>query len=174
MKPQRSRVYNGDSMDTQSTTRRSFYSAVIYGLGAVISAALALPAAVYLLFKPRSQKQAQWVDAADLGQLQIRKPEEVVFRRTRVDGWRVLNEKTTAWVVRMDEQHVVAYSPQCTHLGCAYHWDDRQKYFICPCHTSAFSIEGKVLAGPAPRPLDRYVTRVDSGKLLIGSQIERG
>lgn len=161
-------------MDTQETTRRSFYSACIYGLGTLIGAALALPAVAYLFAKPRSQKQGGWVEAADFTQLQIKKPEEVVFRRARIDGWRTIDEKTTAWVVRMDDQHVVAYTPQCTHLGCAYHWDDQQKNFVCPCHASVFSIDGKVLSGPAPRPLDRYITRVDSGKLLIGSRIERG
>jgi menaquinol-cytochrome c reductase iron-sulfur subunit len=161
-------------MEPQKTTRRSFYSAAINGLGALITAALALPAAAYLLIKPKSQKQGAWVDAADLNLLQIKKPEEVVFRRTRIDGWRVVNEKTTAWVVRMDDQNVVAYTPQCTHLGCAYHWDEQQKNFLCPCHTSVFSIDGKVLSGPAPRPLDRFETRVDNGKLLIGSQIQRG
>jgi menaquinol-cytochrome c reductase iron-sulfur subunit len=160
-------------MQPQETSRRSFYSACIYGLGAVISAGLALPAAAYLLLKPKAQKAAQWVDAADLNTLQVGKPEEVVFRRSRVDGWRVLNEKATAWVVRLDEQNVVAYSPQCTHLGCAYHWDAQAKNFLCPCHTSVFSLEGKVIAGPAPRPLDRYVTRVDSGKLLISPTIQQ-
>jgi len=28
-----------------------------------------------------------------------------------------------------------------------------------PCHNSLFSIDGRVLAGPAPRPLDRYETK---------------
>jgi menaquinol-cytochrome c reductase iron-sulfur subunit len=158
-------------METQQTTRRSFYSAFIYGLGAVISAALAVPAAAYLLFRPKPQNGSQWVDAAELNRLQPDKPEEVVFRRSRVDGWRVANEKATAWVVKLDDQNVVAYSPQCTHLGCAYHWDEQAKNFLCPCHTSTFGIDGKVLSGPAPRPLDRYVTRVDNGKLLIGSTV---
>jgi len=157
----------------QSTTRRSFYSAVIAGLGTVIGAALAVPAAAYLLFKPKSDRKAQWVDAAELNSLQVGKPEEVVFRRSRVDGWRVVNEKATAWVVRTDQQNVVAYSPSCTHLGCAYHWDDAAKNFLCPCHTSTFSVEGKVLSGPAPRPLDRFVTRVDNGKLLISPTIQK-
>ena len=30
------------------------------------------------------------------------------------------------------------------------------------------SLDGKVVAGPAPRPLDRYETRVENGKLLLG------
>jgi hypothetical protein len=74
-------------METQETSRRGFYVAAIQGLGALIGAALAIPAAVYLLFKPAKTKEAQWVQAADLNQLQVKKPEEVVFRRRRVDGW---------------------------------------------------------------------------------------
>jgi menaquinol-cytochrome c reductase iron-sulfur subunit len=157
----------------ESTTRRSFYSAAIAGLGGLMTLALAAPAAAYLFFRPRSQKQSDFVPTADLAQLTVGKPEEVVFRRTRVDGWRVLNEKSTAWVVRQDDQNVVAFTPQCTHLGCAYHWDEAAHNFLCPCHTSTFSIDGKVLSGPAPRPLDRYVTKIDQGKILIGSEIQK-
>jgi menaquinol-cytochrome c reductase iron-sulfur subunit len=160
-------------MDNQETTRRSFYSAVIAGLSTLMGAALAIPAVVYLLFKPQSGRKSQFVDVADVNTLQIGKPEEVVFHRSRVDGWRVVNEKATAWVVRTDPQTVIAYAPNCTHLGCAYHWDDASKNFICPCHTSAFSIDGKVLAGPAPRPLDRLVAKVDNGKLLVSPAIQK-
>jgi Rieske Fe-S protein len=138
-----------------------------------MTAALAAPAAAYLLLKPRSQKQSDFVPAADLSQLTVGKPEEVVFHRTRVDGWRVLNEKSTAWVVRKDDQNVVAFTPQCTHLACAYHWEEKDSKFFCPCHNSVFAIDGKVVSGPAPRPLDRYVTKVDQGKVLISSEIQQ-
>ncbi|HVP00691.1 MAG TPA: ubiquinol-cytochrome c reductase iron-sulfur subunit [Bryobacteraceae bacterium] len=157
----------------ETLTRRTFYSAVIAGLGGIMTAALAAPAAAYLFIRPKSQKQSDFVPAADLSQLTVGKPEEVVFRRTRTDGWRVVNEKSTAWVLRKDEQTAVAYTPQCTHLGCAYHWDEKENNFLCPCHTSTFSIDGKVLTGPAPRPLDRYVTRIEQGKILIGTEIQK-
>jgi menaquinol-cytochrome c reductase iron-sulfur subunit len=160
-------------MEEQATTRRTFYSVVINGLMGIITGAIAIPAAMYLLLKPKSEKKSQWVDAAELSTLKIGKPEEVVYRRTRVDGWKVLNEKTTAWVVRTDEHTVVAFAPGCTHLGCAYHWEDGPKEFLCPCHTSTFALDGKVKSGPAPRPLDRYVTRVDGNKVLINSTIEK-
>jgi Rieske Fe-S protein len=53
-------------------------------------------------------------------------------------------------------------------LGCAYHWDAQNKDFLCPCHTSIFSIDGKVVSGPAPRPLDRFDTKTEGTRLLIG------
>lgn len=148
--------------------RRTFHLSVIYGLGSLIGAALGVPAIAYLFFPPKANKTGDWVEAGDLAQLAPMQPEELVFRRNRVDGWRVSSDKTTAWVVKTADQGVTAFAPQCTHLGCAYHWDEKNKNFLCPCHTSTFAIDGKVISGPAPRPLDRYAVQLDGGKILIG------
>jgi menaquinol-cytochrome c reductase iron-sulfur subunit len=126
-----------------------------------------------LLIQRAREQGDDTVEIGDADRFETGKPEEVVYFRTRLDGWKRSKEKTTAWVVKMDPQHIIAFSPQCTHLGCAYHWEAKDKNFACPCHASAFSMEGKVLAGPAPRPLDRFVTRIEGGKLLITSDIER-
>jgi len=40
------------------------------------------------------------------------------------------------------------YSSRCTHLGCRIN-KSTQDTLICPCHGSAFGIDGKVLKGPA-------------------------
>jgi len=155
-------------------TRRSFYSTLISGLGSTIGVALALPSAAYLLLGRKSSKAGSFVEAAELAQLEVGKPRELTFEQTRVDGWRTFQEKVIAWVVRTDETSVVAYSPRCTHLGCAYHWEEPRNQFVCPCHESRFSIDGKVLGGPAARPLDRYAVRVENSKVLIGSEIRKG
>lgn len=162
-------------VQTQSgTSRRGFYLTFIYGLWSLISAALAAPALLYLLLPPKVRRDSEWIEAADLTQLHPKVPVEVVFRKNHVDGWKITSAKETAWVVKLSDQQTVAFGPQCTHLGCAYHWDNNDKNFICPCHASVFSIDGKVLAGPAPRPLDRYVAKVRDGKILIGSEIDAG
>ncbi len=155
-------------MAETTTDRRTFYLSVVYGLSAIMGMALGIPALLYLFVPPRAKQGNEWVDAGDVSQLRPNVPEELQFRRRRVDGWRVVSEKTSAWVVQIPKEGLVAFSPQCTHLGCAYHWDDSKKVFVCPCHTSAFSINGKVLEGPAPRPLDRYAVKVDRGHILIG------
>ena len=160
--------------ESEGVTRRNFYIGAIYGLGATIAAALGLPAAVYLLFPPKARKNDQWVEIGDVTRLTANSPTEMTFRRNRVDGWKISSEKATAWVVKKADNSVVAYGPQCTHLGCAYHWDDGKDEFLCPCHNSLFSIEGKVTAGPAPRPLDRYETKVQGNKLLVGRLMAPG
>jgi menaquinol-cytochrome c reductase iron-sulfur subunit len=151
-----------------SPTRRAFYVGFINGVMGLIGLALAAPAAIYLLFPPKPRKEAQWVRTADLSTIPAGAPTEIAFERQRVDGWKVTTEKATAWVVKGPYNEVVAFTPTCTHLGCAYHWDDPSHTFICPCHTSVFSIDGKVLGGPAPRPLDRYMTKIEAGQLEIG------
>ena len=156
-------------------TRRKFYVAAIYGMWSLIAAALAIPAGIYLLIPPRLRKMPEWVEAGDISELEPREPVEMAFRRNQVDGWKIQSEKSTAWVVKFSPTQVVAFGPQCTHLGCAYHWDDRRKYFLCPCHSSVFSIDGAVISGPAPRALDRFETKLEDGKLLLGRlEMSRG
>ena len=156
-------------MDNQSgANRRRFFISAINGLWAIITGALALPAAVYLLLPPKSKKKEAWIEAGLVSQIDPKTPEEAVFRRMRVDGWKVTSEKATAWLVKDSAEKVIAFAPQCTHLGCAYHWDESNHNFLCPCHTSTFDREGKVLSGPAPRPLDRYQSKVENGKIYLG------
>ena len=155
-------------MTIRGIERRAFHLSVIYGLWTVIGAAMSIPAAIYLLFPPRAKKRPEWVEVGDIAHVRENAPEEMVFRRTRIDGWKITSEKSTAWVVRASEKDVVAFAPQCTHLGCAYHWDEQHKEFLCPCHTSTFALDGRVLTGPAPRALDRYRIKVEGSKLWIG------
>jgi menaquinol-cytochrome c reductase iron-sulfur subunit len=146
-----------------------------------MAAVVAAPAAAYLFLKPKSSTGDDLVEVADLADLPVGTPQEVVYYRTRIDGWKRSREKATAWVVKTDEEKAIAFSPTCPHLGCIYHWEgersdaqgQQSQAFVCPCHASSFSAQGTVLGGPAPRPLDRYVTRIEGRKLLVGSQIEK-
>jgi len=150
------------------SSRRGLFQAAIAGLGAAIAAALGVPALAYLLAPPKSRRQDQWIDLGSVDRFAPGAPLEVAFRRDRTDAWKVVSEKDTAWVVKHADGAVTVFGPQCTHLGCAYHWDDGRQQFLCPCHSSLFGIDGSVISGPAPRPLDRYQTRLENGRLLLG------
>jgi menaquinol-cytochrome c reductase iron-sulfur subunit len=153
---------------TSELTRRRFYIGAIYAVWAAIGAALGIPALIYLFLPPRVRHENQWVDVGDVSQLTPNSPVEMTFRRNRIDGWKVISERSTAWVVKRPDSSVTAFGPQCTHLGCAYHWEESKNEFVCPCHNSIFGVDGRVISGPAPRPLDRYEAKVEGSHVMLG------
>jgi Rieske Fe-S protein len=59
-------------------------------------------------------------------------------------------------LVRIDADRFVAFGQKCTHLGCPVVYRKEKKQLHCPCHEGTFNAEdGKVIAGPPPRPLPR-------------------
>jgi cytochrome b6-f complex iron-sulfur subunit len=79
------------------------------------------------------------------------------------------------YLARQQDGGFIALSLRCTHLGCAVSWEEKQKRFICPCHSSAFDISGEVLNPPAARALDYYPVLIENGvvKVDIGTIKER-
>ncbi len=147
--------------------RRGFVLGAIFGFASLIGGGLGLPALRYLLRAPLGSRKAEWLDAGDLSDLEPDTPEELTLTHRRTDGWKTLTEKTGAWVVRDTEGSITAFSPRCTHLGCAYRWQRDKHEFLCPCHASRFSVTGQVLSGPAPRPLDRFEVRVEGTRVWL-------
>lgn len=45
-------------------------------------------------------------------------------------------------------------SAVCTHMGCLVRWNVTERSWDCPCHGSRFSVDGKVMGGPAEAPLE--------------------
>jgi cytochrome b6-f complex iron-sulfur subunit len=61
-----------------------------------------------------------------------------------------------------------AFSLVCTHLGCTAEEDGEN--LSCPCHGSQFDHRGKVLKGPATKPLPTLmVTLSEDGKLILAT-----
>lgn len=68
------------------------------------------------------------------------------------------------WTNKPDFPYI-AFSGKCPHLGCGYKWRKHKllgEVFLCPCHLSIYDAGGKVLDGPAPRPLDPLPVRVSA------------
>ena len=69
------------------------------------------------------------------------------------------------FLVHLDQARYIALSAVCTHLGCLVR--KRKTSFRCPCHGSAYDLEGNVLRGPAQEPMTRLRTEVDETKVTI-------
>jgi len=94
-------------------------------------------------------------------------PEDMQYLDLTKDAY--IHEMTTrnVWVIKHSQGDVTVFSPICPHLGCRYNWHPESRRFVCPCHGSVFALDGKVLAGPSPRPLDTLPKRITNGELFV-------
>jgi Rieske Fe-S protein len=61
-----------------------------------------------------------------------------------------------------------AFSAVCTHKACTVIWNADSKAFECPCHKSAFDVDGKPTGGPAKEPLSAVPVKVEGGQIMVG------
>ena len=83
------------------------------------------------------------------------------------DGWMETKAVKAVWAVRQPDNQVTVFSPICPHLGCGFRWNQQDNQFQCPCHGSVYDPKGKVLGGPAPRPLDELPSKIEDGELKV-------
>jgi glycine/D-amino acid oxidase-like deaminating enzyme/nitrite reductase/ring-hydroxylating ferredoxin subunit len=70
----------------------------------------------------------------------------------------VRGQRCGAYRDQNGELHVV--DSTCTHMGCEVEWNHGDRTWDCPCHGSRFSTDGKVIEGPADRPLGQVKIKV--------------
>jgi len=56
-------------------------------------------------------------------------------------------------------QQVRALDAKCTHEGCTVQFVPGEAVVWCACHNGRFDLDGRVLSGPPPRPLPRYLVK---------------
>ena len=152
---------------TPDGTRRRFFQLVIKASAGFIGLSLAVPLVGYVISPALKRRAQQWVDVAAAEELSPGVPKQLEYVATVQDGYLETKTQKALWAVKQPDGQVTVFSPMCTHLGCGYHWDGAAQQFKCPCHGSVYDISGRVLAGPAPRPLDALPSKVDNGRLLV-------
>lgn len=165
------------SLVTVPLTRRRFLSGTLGWVTAAILAALGIPAAAAWV-SPALRKQEQgWNPVGRIGKPGPDEPDlrvvgtpiEAHFTQLVQDAYLSAQPQDVAvWVINEGEGKFTIYDDRCTHLGCPYGYDEKAGQFNCPCHNGVFDLEGRVLGGPPPRPLDRYEYKVENGVLYAG------
>jgi Rieske Fe-S protein len=61
----------------------------------------------------------------------------------------------------VNQEEVLAFSSYCSHLGCRIQAFENGQ-LICPCHGSAFDLNGNPLKGPALNPLTKLEFELNS------------
>lgn len=151
-------------------SRNDFVKATIGVLGTIMGAVIGLPAIGFIISPAlKTQESEAQVSLGPLDNYPIGVPTPFSFTRAKVNGWERTVNSYGVYVLRKSEAEsdVQVYSNVCTHLSCRVSWDEDRQEYLCPCHDAQFGIDGEVLAGPPPRPLDQYETLVEEGNLSI-------
>jgi cytochrome b6-f complex iron-sulfur subunit len=150
--------------DSSSESRRTFLNKLWKGLAILTS--VEFSAVIFgFLFSGKGNKNIytpkQLIEAGPVNSFE---PKSVtVFRGGRF------------YLTRLEDGGFIALSLRCTHLGCSIEWEEEKKRFICPCHSSAFAMNGDVQNPPAPKALDYYPIIIEKGiiKVDVGTKVER-
>jgi Rieske Fe-S protein len=94
-------------------------------------------------------------------------PIQVPIISSRIDKWNryPLQAIGSAYLqLAEDGKTVMAFNVTCPHLGCAVEYretpEDKTPEYYCPCHNSAFSLDGKKKNVIPPRDLDSLEVQV--------------
>lgn len=128
-------------METTRHTRRSF-------IATLITLPLLL-AGLWRFLTPRGGKKQAVLQVA---QADIPTGAALVFRQERI-------------AVMREGDSFIALSLVCTHLGCTV--SVTTEGMVCPCHGSRFDRMGKVMSGPADKPLVRLTVVRNGTDLLV-------
>jgi cytochrome b6-f complex iron-sulfur subunit len=70
-------------------------------------------------------------------------------------------------LVRTPSGEFRAFSAVCTHLACIVQYRPDLGHIWCACHNGHFDLSGTNIAGPPPRPLERFQVTVADDKIVV-------
>jgi Rieske Fe-S protein len=84
----------------------------------------------------------------------------------------IMYGRLPALLIKTPEGTLRAFVATCTHFDCIVGYRESENRIFCACHEGFYDVEGNVTAGPPPRPLRRFHSQVQDGKLFIALEKE--
>ena len=163
--------------ESHGETRRHFLGKLAFGIGGIAvtgSAYAAIRSLVpNVLYEPSKLVKAGPPQFIPDGVTLVKEARAYIFKKSGAEG----------------KAKFYCLSAVCTHLGCIVQYVGQEETgamtvgnkprigFSCPCHGSQFTLDGDVVAGPAPKGLPWLALSVspDDGQLVVhtGTQVDR-
>jgi len=70
-------------------------------------------------------------------------------------------------IARVDADTFAALDAVCTHMNCTVAYNALNLSLDCPCHHSSFELDGRVIDGPAIRPLRSFLASSDGKTVTV-------
>lgn len=148
-------------------SRRKFLSRLSFAAGGVGALIVMLPVAGFILAPFFKRPKEVWRSVGKVESFRIGETTAVQYDDASPLPWAGVTAHSAAWLRRMNTDTFIAFSINCTHLGCPVRWLPKANLFMCPCHGGVYYEDGTVAAGPPPLPLPRYPVRVKDGDVQI-------
>ncbi len=94
----------------------------------------------------------------------------VTYENPRPFEWGKKISQSAAYVRQEKEGEFVAFTVNCSHLGCPVRWFQKPEMFLCPCHGGAFYKDGSRAAGRPTKGLEKYDIRVVNGNVEVKTE----
>lgn len=148
-------------------SRRRFFSRLSLFVGSIGALIVAIPSGWFLIGGLRRPPPKIWRTVGQIPNFEIGSTTLVAFEDPSPLPWSGVTARTAAWLRRVSEDEFIAFSIDCTHLGCPVRWLPTADLFMCPCHGGVFYADGTVASGPPGRPLFRYPARIQGNDVQI-------
>ena len=139
-----------------STDRRKFLNWLLGTSAAGLFLAVVYPVLRYIVPPAAGESTASTV-TLDIGPGDLSANSGRIFKFGSSPGLLI---KTASGELR-------AFSATCTHLSCIVQYRPDLGEIWCACHNGHFDLNGTNVAGPPPRPLERYEVKVRGDKIVV-------
>ena len=151
------------SKEKEEISRRRFFVLMLNYFAVALSALVVAWPLLRFVFPPKKSSTASdWVQVASTSEVPPLTAKSSLG--TKDQPILVINVGTTP-----EENKYVALSKVCTHLACLV--DYKKSDIECPCHGGKFDLDGGVISGPPPRPLQKYLVQVRQDKIFVGGPV---
>lgn len=75
-----------------------------------------------------------------------------------------------AMLVRLQDGTYRSFSAVCTHLNCTVQFRQREHDVWCACHNAVYDVQGRIVSGPQPKPLEEFAVHVRGQDIVVSRQ----
>lgn len=174
-KSKNSQPHQASSSENSAASRRSFIAIVTGGLAMLAPIGAGILSFLSPLFRKASSPE---VRVALLDQVpDDGKPYFFPVVTDRQDAWTQYKAQKVGAVYLIREpgaETPIAFTAKCPHAGCSIGYSAEEEKFKCPCHTSAFKLDGSRARGDeevAPRDMDPLEVKLNSIEVADGESV---
>lgn len=148
--------------------RRRFVAVVLGAIASAITGILGVPLAGFFALPALRKTERRWLEVGPVSEFSEGELKKVIAKALVAQVWPKETSEVALYVLNRGADQFTLYHIHCTHVGCPVRWNSQAGRFFSPCHGGVFDRDGQVLAGPPPRPLDRYEYKIEKGILYAG------